>query len=439
MGDKRTMDPFVIGIIGLVACLLLMAFSVPIAVATGVVGFIGYFILFGIDGIMLAASSLPFYNTASFDWCVVPMFTLVGLLLFNCGLGDKMFTALNNWLGWIPGGLAMSVSLASAALGTIDASGIGTAVIMGKVAYPEMTKQNYSKSLSFATIATGGTLGIIIPPSVILSIYAVLAEVSVGECLIAGIIPGIVLSVLFCLMIFVRVKINPSLAPGRVHSSWKEKIFGLRYVLPILIMFIIICGGIYLGIFTATEAGGVAAVVAIILCLVTKRLTWKIFVDCMRETVRLSAMILAFMAGISIFTKFLNITGITLAFANWATSFSVPIVTILLMIAVYYLFGMFIGATGMLMITVPIFAPVVEALGYSPIWFGVLATIMCAVALISPPVAAGVFIAHGAIKADIPLATAYKSILPFWLVETSFIVLLLLFPQMATWLPSLMM
>ena len=433
------MDPLIIGLIGLGVCLALIALGVPIPISTAVVGLIGIAIVKGMEAAFAAASSFPFFHAANFTMSVVPLFILTGLLLFACGIGEEIFVALRQWLGHFPGGLAASTSAACAVMGTCTGSSIATTALMAKVAYPQMRHYKYAPSLSFGVVASSGTLASIIPPSVIVVIYGIIANQSIGDLLIAGLIPGFVSAAIYMVMIVIRAKINPRLGSALPPASWRTRFVSLRYLIPAVIVFITIVGGIYSGVFTATEAGGMAVVAVMAIVLITRRLTWSRFKDSLLETVRLTVMVMALIVCVSFFTRFLTYVGLTLAFSKLALQFPSPLITLALIFLVYLILGMFIDASGMMMIATPIFVPVIITLGYDPVWFGILVIKMNEVAMISPPLGGNVFIAQGIIgDKEITLEKAFKAIVPFIICDLITLCLFIAVPQIITFLPNMM-
>lgn len=433
------MDPLIIGIIGVFVCLFLIAVGVPIAVSTALVGMTGLVVIKGMAAAFTAASSFPFFQAASFTMSVIPLFILTGLVIFACGIGEEIFIALRRWLGHFPGGLAASTTAACALMGTCTGSSIATTALMAKVAYPQMRQYKYAPSMAFGVVASSGTLASIIPPSIVIVIYAVMANQSIGELLIAGLIPGFISAAIYMTMIIGRAKLNPSLGMPLPPVPWGVRISSLRYLIPVVIIFIIIVGGIYRGIFTATEAGGMAALAVFIIVLITGRLTLSRLKSSLLETVRLTVMIIVLIVGVSFFTKFLTYAGVTLAFAETALKFPSPLITLVLIFIVCIIMGMFIDASGMMMISTPIFVPVIIELGYDPVWFGILIIKMVEVAMITPPIGGNVFIAQGIVgDKELSLESAFKAIVPFLICDIITLILLITFPRIITFLPATM-
>ena len=432
------MDPVFLGIAGMVLFLALMAVGVPIAIASFMVGLGGIFLLMGQQVALTTISSYT-YTIVDFNMASIPLFIIMGLFFSVCGVGEEMFGALRKWFGHLPGGLAVCTAGFCAVFGTCTGSSVATTAIMAKLAYPEMRRHKYDRSLAFGVVSASGTLASLIPPSFIIVIYAVMAEQSIGKVLIAGFIPGIISTVIYAAMIVLRVIRNPSLGRPLSQASWKERMNSLRYFIPALVMFAIIVGGIYRGVFTATEAGGMGAMAAFFIVLIARRLNSLRLWEIISETARLTVMVMLILIGVEFLTKFLTYCGLTTAFARLALQFPSPAMTLLLMFFIYLILGMFIGPAGMMMITTPIFVPVIMELGYSPIWFGIITIKVNEVGMITPPIATNVFVAQGMLGSkEISLEHAFRAILPFLACDVFTIVLFLAFPQIVTFLPNMM-
>ena len=431
------MEPLYIGIIGVVVCLILIFLGLPIPVSTTAIGILGIFWLKGETVAVMITWLFSFYTLDSFTLSVVPLFILMGLILFECGVGAEIFTAMRQWVGHFRGGLAIATTAASAALGTCTGSSQATAAVMAKIAYPEMRRYGYQPDLSLGVVAASGTIAAMIPPSITIVLFGVMAQLRVGPVLIAGFIGGLVSALIYAVMIIGRVTLNPSLAPPLPAAPWRSRLIGLRYLIPPIVMFIIIIGGMYFGVFSPTEAGGMAAFMAFVIALVLKRLTWSRLKEALLETCRITLLVMVMFIGITFLTRFLIYTGVLIAFVNLALSFPSPLITLALMLGTYLILGMFLGTLGMLMITTPIFVPAIMALGYSPIWFGIVAIKMCEIAWITPPVALNVYITQ-TVTGELSLERVFKSILPFLACDIITLALFIAFPQIILFLPNLM-
>ncbi len=431
------MDPIAIGAIGLILLLVFLILGMPLHLAFVVLSFLGMVSIRGWDATWGLIATKTFSTVASFEWSVIPLFTLMGVIFFECGVGKEIFSTVRQWLGHITGGLAAATSGACALLGTMTGSGWATAAVMSKIAYPEMRRYGYQPDLALAVCASSATVAMLIPPSIVLVVLAILAEVSVGKVLLAGFIPGILSMALYMIMILVRARLNPTLGPPLPVASWRSRLIGLRYLLPVMIMMITIIGGIYFGIFTATEAAGAGSTVAFIVVIAMRRLTWARLKTIILETVRLSVMImLILMTAMGLFTIFLTVSKLTLDFAGLALSFPSPWMTLLLMFFVMFIFGMFIG-TPLAYVTIPLFTPVIISLGYDVIWFIILIVKMIEVGAITPPVAISLFISRDIVK-EVPIGRAYKSVLWFIAADVVTVLILVVFPQIVLFLPATM-
>ena len=431
------MEPLAIGIIGVVICFALIFLGAPIPVATIAVSVVGVFWLYDAHVLGVVLKLFGYTLVADFSLSVIPLFVLMGLILFYCGVGEEIFTAVRNWVGHFRGGLAIATTAACAAFGTCTGSSQATAAIMAKIAYPEMRKAGYQPELAFGVVAASGTIAAMIPPSITIVLYGVIARLGVGKVLIAGFTGGIVSALIYMVMIVGRVMLNPSLASSLSPPPWRPRLISLRYLVPPIIMFLILIGGMYIGVFTPTEAGGMAAVVAFMVALATRRLTWARLRESLLETIQVTLMVLILFVGIVFFTRFLCYSRVIIAFVNLALSFPSPLITLVLMFAIYVILGMFLGTLGMLMITTPVFLPAAVALGYDPIWFGIIAIKMCEIAWITPPVALNVYVAQALIK-ELPLERAFKAVIPFLVCDILTLILFIAFPQVILFLPNMM-
>ena len=431
------MDHLAIGLIGLAFMLALVLIGIPIPVSAAAVSILGIAVLGSVNAAILSGAILSFSSLVSYSLSVIPLFVMMGVVLFVCGIGEEIFKGALAWFGHIRGGLAAATTAACAAIGTTTGSAAATTALMARVAYPEMKNAGYQPRLALGVIAASGTIASMIPPSILIVIFAVLAELNVGKMLVAGFIPGIISAAIYIAMIVLRAKFDPKIAPTTPPASWHQRFSSLPYLLPVVIMFGTVVGGIYGGIFTPTEAGGVAALVSFTIVIAMRRLSFAKFKKIIIETAGVTLLVLIFIMSISLFTKFLTYSGVTIAFARMALSFENPMLTLLLMMGVCFIFGMFISATGMIMIVTPIFVPVIINIGYDPIWFGILIIKMCEVAAITPPVCVGVYIAQGIIK-EVPSEQAIRGILPFLACDILTLGLLIAVPQITTFLPSTM-
>ncbi len=409
-----------------------------IGFAAALVGLIGIAVIKGWGAMMGVADFLPYAVTASFPFSVIPLFILMGYFAFYAGLTRDIFSTARAWVGHFPGGLAVATTFGSAGFAACSGSSTAAAVVMGKVSIPEMRKYGYDPKLATGAVAASGTIASMIPPSVVMVIYGVITEQSVGTLLIAGLIPGILEAILYGGMILTRCRINPALGAALPATSWKEKLVSLKGVWGMLVLVAIILGGIYAGIFTPTEAGGIGAIGALIMALSLRRLNWSDFKDSILETGKSTAMIFAIMMGVLILLRLFALSGLSGAFTNLLLGLDWPRLGILLVILLLYLFlGTFLNVTGMLMVTLPLVFPVVVGLGYDPIWFGIIAVRMCEIAFITPPVGINVY-AVRAVTPDVTTEDIFRGTFWFLIMDFFNLVLLIAFPAIALWLPSTM-
>lgn len=430
----------IVGIIGILLLLALIALRIPIAYSMLLVGFLGFSYLVSPQAALNMVTTELFSNFSSYTLSVIPMFVWMGFIAYYSGVGTGLYTLIYRLIGYRPGGLAIATQGACAIFGAICGSNTATAATMGAIALPEMRKYKYDDSLSTASVAAAGALGILIPPSVIFIVYGAATEQSIGKLFISGIIPGILLMVLYILTIFILVKINPEMAPAGQKFTFKEKVQALKGGLfEIIITFIISLGGLFAGYFSATEAGAIGAGSILLITLLRGQLKWDGFIKSLKDTTRTSAMIMLLVAGAMVFGRFIAVSRLPFEMANWAANLNLPPFMIMAVILIIYLIlGCFIDALALVLLTVPIFYPVVtDVLGYNPIWFGVITVLVVAMGVITPPVGMNVFIIKGVAK-DVPLETIFKGVWPFIIAIFACIALLIIFPQIATFLPNML-
>ena len=432
------MSPLTAGILGIALLFLLFATGMPIAFVMALVGLLGYIYLGSLDAGLHILGLTFFAGGTSYTLSVIPLFVLMGQFATHSGLSNEIYRAVEKWLGHKRGGLAMATIGACAGFAAISGSSVATAATMGTVALPEMKKYEYAPSLATGTVAAGGTLGILIPPSATFVFYAILTEQSVGKLFIAGIFPGILLALLFIMTINIQVRLNPEVAPRGPGATFRERIFALKGVWGMLCLFLIVMGGIYTGVFTPTEAAGIGAFGAFIFSILKRRMTWSHFVDSLRMTAQTTAMIFIIVIGAHIFGYFLAVTRIPSELADYMASIHVSkYIVLAAVILLYSVLGMFLEGFAILVLTVPIIHPLMVNLGFDPIWFGVMVVIMMEMSLITPPVGVNVFVIKGVAK-DVPMYTIFRGIWPFWLAMLACLIILSFFPQVALLLPDTM-
>ena len=428
----------IVALIGFAAVLLLAFMRMPLGIALGLVGVIGFGELSGYRAAMSNASRLVIDAGQSYGLSVVPLFILMGLMVERGGMAKELYRAAFSFLGHRRGGLAMSTICACGMFSAICGSSLATAATMSKVAMPEMRRYKYHDGLATASIAAGGTLGILIPPSVILVIYGLITNASVGKLFIAGVLPGLI-GVLFYLMaVMYVVSRNPDAGPAGEKSNWKERLIALRDVWTTLGLFIFVIGGIYVGAFTPTEAAGMGAAGSIVIAWWRGALSWTVLMDVARETALTTAKLFMVVFGAMIFSNFVNRAGLPDGLLEIVNSFDVsPLGVIFIILAIYLVLGCVFESLSMILLTVPIFAPVVEALGFDLVWFGILVVVATEISLITPPIGLNVFVLKGVLK-DVPVSTIFKGVTPFWIADIFRLLLLALIPAIALYLPSLM-
>ena len=432
------MSPPIIGAIGLGVLLIIMFCGMPIGFAMALVGFVGFAYLVKVAGALNLLATIPYATVASSVMSLIPMFVLMGEIIFRARIATSLYDSANKWLGHLPGGLAMATVGACAGFAAACGSALAPAAMFAKVSLPEMRKYGYDSSLATGVIAAGGTLGILIPPSIAFVIMGVMMSQSIGKLLIAGIVPGILLAVLFMLTIYVRCRLNPRLGPSAAVATWKERLLTLRVVWPILSLFLLVIGGIYLGVFTPTECAAIGAFGAFVIALIKRQLNWEDFIAAVVSTLEVTAMIFVILIGAYIFGAFLAISELPLALAGIASQSGLPPVIVLVIILfVYFILGCISDIISSVVLTIPIFYPIVVALGFDPIWFGVIVVIIIQMGLITPPIGLNVYVIAGIAK-DIPMNTIFRGIIPFAVAMVVCIAILIAFPQIVLFLPTLM-
>ena len=426
------------GVIGLGFIFAAFLAGMPVFLSLILVGFLGMCYLRGIPAGLSLMGSIP-YNTAShYEFSVIPLFVLMGEICFFSGIGRDLYDMAYKWVGPLPGGLSMGTICACGGFAAVCGDSMATAVTMGTVALPEMKRYKYDDKLAVGSVAAGGTLGVLIPPSLAFILYAVITDQSIATLFIAGILPGILLILLFMLSIYLRARRNPKLGPPGPRTTIREKIYALKGVWATLILFIGVMGGMYAGAFTPTEGGGMGAFGAFIIGVLRGRLGWKGILSSLLEAGRITGTCLSILIGANIFGYFLAASKLPLELADFVTKLPVPSVFILTSILIIYLFlGCLMPAIPMLILTVPIFYPVVIAMGYDPIWFGVIMVLMFEMAVITPPMGINV-LALQAVVDDVSLADMFRGVLPFLFAMIACVILLILFPKIPILLPELL-
>jgi len=433
------MSPLHVGLISIIAFMVLLMLRMPIAYAMALVGFVGFAYLTSPAAAFSMVANEIFTNFSSYSLGVIAMFVWMGFLAFYSGIGTKLYVFAYKLIGHYPGGLAIATQAACAVFGAICGSNTATAATIGAIALPEMNKYKYDVSLATASVAAGGVLGVLIPPSVIFIVYGIATEQSVGKLFIAGIIPGIVLMLLYMAAIYIITSRRKELGPPGAKADWQERFSALRGGLgEVLVIFLISMGGLFIGWFTPTEAGAVGAAGVLGVALFKRSISWEGFNKSLLDATRTTAMIMLLIAGAMIFGRLMAISRVPFELAQLAGSLPLPPFAVMAVILLIYLvLGCFIDALAMILLTIPIFYPIaVNMLGYDPIWFGVIIVLTVAMGVITPPVGMNVYIIKG-IAPDIPLEMIFKGIWPFLLAIIICLAILMAFPQLATFLPGL--
>ena len=427
-----------IGIIGLIILVIILFSKMPVGFVMALLGFVGFSYVVTLEaGLSLLAKDV-FETFSSYILTVIPLFVFMGQIAFHSGISRRLYDSVYVFMGHYRGGLAIATIGACAGFSAISGSTNATAATMATVTLPEMRRYNYDMSLATGTVAAGGSLGILIPPSVIFIVYGIMTEQSIGKLFAAGILPGILLASLFMLTIYIRVQINPRLAPPGPKTSLKEKAKSFTGVLEALIIFAFVMGGLFFGIFTPTEAGAVGAGLTLLVAILRRQLSWQAFIRSLLDATRISCMVMVIVTGAVVFGHFMAITRIPFNLANWVSALPLPSYAIMGIIVIIYLFGgCFMDALAMIMLTIPIFYPVATALGFHPIWFGVAIVLVTEMGVITPPVGVNVYVVHGIAK-DVPLEVIFKGVAPFVLALLACVAILLTFPQIVLFLPGLM-
>lgn len=428
------MESHIIGFIGFGALLVLIAMGVPIAFASALVGSIGFIVIGGTDMALHFLGTLPYSEVNAYAYTTLPLYILLGELAFHGGYANGAYRTAKEWFGRLPGGLCIATIFGGAGFGTVCGASVASSAVLGKICIPEMKKNGYDASLSAGTVASCANLSSMIPPSGLMIVYSIFTNVSLGSLFLAGILPGLLLALLFSAMIISRVLLNPQLAPVVATVPWLKKIYSVRHSWAILLIATVVIGGIYSGLFTATEAGGAGAFTAFIIAFSQHSLCWGDLKKVLLSSVRTTVMVLFVVVGILIFTTFLTLARVPIVISSALTGLSVGPISLICLVALLYLFlGMFFDAISMIALTVPVLYPSITAAGFDPVWFGVFVVLMCEIGLITPPVGINCFVVAG-VAPDVPITKIFKGVVPFVLVTLLMAGLLIIFPQIALFL-----
>jgi len=433
------MEPITIGLLGL-AALMLMLFctNMPVGFAMALVGFCGFAAVVNPQAAMSSMTSSLWEVFSSYGLTVIPFFIFMGNICFNAGVSNRLYKTAYTWIGQVRGGISMATVLACAGFAAICGSNAATAATMSAVALPEMKKFGYHPALATGSVACGSTLGVIIPPSVVLIVIGLSTGESIAKLFFAALIPGLLLTALFILTIWLICLRRPELGPKGPVTTIKEKLRSLPGSIEMLLLFALIMSGLFLGWFTATEAGAAGAFFSIIISVAGRHLTWQKFFDALTDSVKMSCMIMMIVGGAVIFGRFLTVTRLPFEAADWVAALPIPsVVVLLLMLVIYAVGGALMDALGLLMITIPIFFPVALRLGYDPLWFAVVITVITSMGAVTPPVGVNTYIV-AAMAPGVDIGTVFRGVSWFLLAFVVCVALLILFPAMTTWLPALL-
>ena len=426
-------------LIGLAAVLLLAVARLPLGFTMAIVGTGGFAILRGPTAALETVGQLVLDFSMSYTFAVLPMFVLMGAFVHRSNLSEDLYDASHAWLGHFRGGLSMATVAASAGFGAVCGSSVATAATMGRVALPAMRRFGYAPGFAAGTIAAGGTLGILIPPSMSLVVYGFLTQQDIGRLFIAGLAPGVLTVLMYFLVVAAVTRLRPELGPRGPRTAWVDRFRLLRRVSGVLALFSLVLGGIYFGVFTPHEAGGVGAVGACCAALARRRLTWHAFVSSLTEAARTTSMVFSVAFGAIILSNFINVAGLPESISTGIVALELPSLGVIIAIClVYMVLGCVFDGLALLFLTVPVFAPIVASLGYDLIWFGVVVIIVSEIALITPPVGMNVFVIKS-MNPELPLRTIFMGIVPFLIADVTRLAIVILVPGVVLYLPSLML
>ncbi len=431
------MSPETVGIYGFIVLFAVMAAGLPIGVAMGMVGFFGLMLILPAQAALAKMAIAPYDLVSSYTFATLPLFLLMGHVLLATGQGGTLFQVAKKWFGRVGGGLAMATVAGCAAFGAVCASSIATAVTLGLVAIPEMKKAKYDGGFANGTVAAGGTIGSLIPPSGFMIIYGILTENSIAKLFVGGIIPGIIVSVSYIIMIGIRCLIKPELGPPGEKVNIIDKIKILGDIWEIIGLGAVSIGGLLIGVFTSTEAGAVGAFCAFLSAIARRKLTWVKTKEAVLETMKTAGMIYAVMIGATLFNYFMAASNLPEHLFNWITSFQLsPMGVMTFLVIIYIVMGALMDETSTQLLTIPIFYPLILKLGFDPIWFGVLQARLLQIGMIAPPVGINVFVIAGLDK-TVPMATVYKGVIPFLFMDMITLAVFMIWPQTILWLPNM--
>ena len=432
------MDPSLLAV--LILCLLfaLLAGGMPIGFAMGLSAFLGTLLLIDADAALALLGQTVYETALTYGLSVIPMFVLMGYIAGEAGLNESLYRACNAWLGHRRGGLALATIGGCGAFAAICGSSLATAATMAQIALPEMRRYKYADELATGAVAAGGTIGILIPPSVIMVIYGLLTETSISALFLAGIVPGILTVAGFMAAISIMTRINPKLGPPAARTPMRERLKALRSVWGTAALFLVVIGGLYIGVFSPTEAASVGAVGAFVLGLINRKSPRQLLATTLIDTVKTTAMIFTVLTGAILFNNFLILASVPNLVSDWIGALPLGKTAVLLVIVgMYFVLGCLLDSLAMILLTIPIVFPIVKALNYDPVWFGIIIVMVVELGLITPPIGMNVFVIKGITK-DVPLETIFRGVTPFIIAQIILILILVAFPSIALWLPSTM-
>lgn len=431
------MTPETAGILGIALLIFLFLLRVPVAFAMAIVGLVGFAYLSDAESAFSLLAQDVYDTLSNYPLSVIPMFILMGSFAFASGISQRLYSTSYTWVGHFRGGLTIATVLACSGFSAICGSSAATAATMGKIALPEMKKYGYDDVLATGTVASAGTLGILIPPSTVLIVYGILTEQSIGQLFVAGILPGAILSIFFVATVVLLCLRNPNLGPPGVPTSWRAKVLSLGGIIEAAILFSLAIGGLFLGWFSPTQAGAIGACGAFMIGLFRGKFDLQVILESTKDGLRTACMVLFILAGATVFGHFLAISNIPFALTEWVENLPLPPMAIMgVLIFIYFVGGFFMDAMALIVLTIPIFFPLVMKLGFDPIWFGVIIVLIGEMGVITPPVGVNVFVIKG-IAPDIPVEKIFKGIFPFLVALIIMTAVLMIFPQIATFLPGL--
>ena len=432
------MDPSLLAV--LILCLLfaLLAGGMPIGFAMGLSAFLGTLLLIDADAALALLGQTVYETALTYGLSVIPMFVLMGYIAGEAGLNESLYRACNAWLGHRRGGLALATIAGCGAFAAICGSSLATAATMAQIALPEMRRYKYADELATGAVAAGGTIGILIPPSVIMVIYGLLTETSISALFLAGIVPGILTVAGFMAAISIMTRINPKLGPPAARTPMRERLKALRSVWGTAALFLVVIGGLYIGVFSPTEAASVGAVGAFVLGLINRKSPRQLLATTLIDTVKTTAMIFTVLTGAILFNNFLILASVPNLVSDWIGALPLGKTAVLLVIiGMYFVLGCLLDSLAMILLTIPIVFPIVKALNYDPVWFGIIIVMVVELGLITPPIGMNVFVIKGITK-DVPLETIFRGVTPFIIAQIILILILIAVPSIALWLPSTM-